>query len=117
VNILLPGCFIEVRRQKPASFIGQHGINANRKIAHRSILRIDALQVIAYHQVCDWEKFTMPAIFTANSWFFANPTDPLILANRLVALFASFQAFKAPRINILTPMEQAAKEGYLLILG
>ncbi|OIN96622.1 MAG: hypothetical protein AUJ21_01575 [Anaerolineae bacterium CG1_02_58_13] len=59
----------------------------------------------------------MPAIFTADFWFFANPTNPLILANRLVALFARFQAFEASRVNILAPAKQTSEKSYLLVLG
>ena len=75
------------------------------------------MQVIAHHQVCDWNKFAMPTFFTVNFWFFADSADPLIVANRLVAFLARFHAFKAPGIYILASAKQAAKDGYLLLLG
>jgi hypothetical protein len=72
-------------------------------------LWIKTLQVIANHQVCDWKEFSLPAIFTADFRFFANPTHPLVTTSRLVTLLARFKAFEAPWINILAPAKQVAK--------
>ena len=109
-RIPLPIFVIEIHRQKEASLVLQHGIDAHDKIQAPVI---PARKMPADHFVSDLKKAAIGTIRAFDSRLFADAANPFIGAGRRIAGFPGPPALESPGINILSAPEKRSKQLYL----
>ena len=110
-GILVPTALVEIRRQKKARLVQQHGIDPHYEIATRVIAagQMPSNYIIGYRR-----KVAMGTLRTFGCAFVTQASHPFIVAGGLVAGLTGSAALETPRINIIAPPEKRAKQGDLL---
>jgi hypothetical protein len=111
-NIPLPRLLVEIRREKPACLVRQHGIDASGEIERVSGCfpgKMGANDVVTERNEClIWALTAFDLRLSADS------SDPLISTDGRVTRFSAFRILPSTRKYLLPPAEQAAEERNLL---
>lgn len=107
VNITPPLSFVEIRRQKPASFVGQQWVNAHDE--WRPVWTCSS-QMAFDRGVVDGEERLIWAGRASDFRLFANAASPFIRTSWRITGATRFGVFPANRENVRAPPKKSAEQ-------
>ena len=110
-RIRLPAFPVEIHREKKASLVQQHRINAHDEVAALPVL---PRKMPANHFIGDRKKAAIRTLGAFDLRFFAYAAHPFVRTRGGVTRFPGRATLEPARINILPPAKQRSEQADLI---